>query len=465
MSTAANFLTLGVARLGWRAFAALTGILAARHLGLEPHGDYAAALAWCTVAATFTDLGAGVVLLRETAIQRETLGEILGNAWLLTAVAAGFSYAGLLGVGLATGEGAPPLELLAWLGAGFMLESLLVPPAQLFQGQERMHWTGLIQAGVPAITALAAVLVVLLQGDLLDFARTRLVGVAVTLPLTVAMAARELRPSVRLSRLKWLLREGLPYALERGLSIIMTHGPTIIVAASIGATEAGLHAAGQRPVGMLWVLPNLVSSVLIPRLFRDGRGDPEAQRRLTRFSASAGAVLGGVAAGGLLLGGPWLAVLLYGAPYVTAGTVIQGYAAVFAMQCFNIPLGDQLTTADRQGRRLGVLGAATLTSWSLAFILAPGLGLHAGWAGALGGEVMLTLGILGSVDLARSLSWGPIGLGLAAAAAALTVTVASLGPPAPEPNWNLVAQIALYAALALPVVGLLLRALAPGVQR
>lgn len=431
MSALRNLAFLGLSRLSWRAAAAVTGILAARHLGVAQHGSYATALAWVTVVGSLADPGASTVVLRTVSRGRSDESTLVGNALLLSSASAL-----LLGTSLvfATALLDPALLLpVLLLGVGAFLEAALQPVQAWFQGREQMHLTGFLQAFTPVVGAAGAAAVVITDGGLLGFVSARAAAGLFLLPVAGGLLLRHLRPRAKLGQLGGTFRAGAPFALGNGLSFAMAHGPTLAASWALGTSEAGLYAAGHRPVGMLWVLPSIASSVLIPRLFRSAHDDPEEHARAVADMLRGLLLLGLVGASALVLSSEVLVELLYGESYAASATVTRGLAVYYVLQCACFALGDALTTRDRHRWRLLAMAAGAVVSVVGTALLASRLGLVGGCVAATASELtmLLVMVLAGRETLAKA---PVLSLVLRAAGAAalgwLAVSGAGWGPVA-----------------------------------
>lgn len=301
-----------------------------RHLGVADSGRYVTILTLVAIVQGLTDLGVGMIAMREGAAtpeegRRELLGDVLGLRLVATvagvalaaafALVAGLGAQGLAGVGLV---GLALAIMNAGATTGFVavlrLRAGLVAVADL------------VRQGFAAV--LVVVAVTLGAGIVVFWALlvpAAVVGVAV---ITVATGTR-LRPRWAPGRWRALLRQTVPLAIASAAGVLIFRAAMIEMSLLSSDRETGLFGASFRVVEVLGVLPGLAMSASFPVFSRAVvRGD-DAQLRLDASRAFAVCTAaGGALALGLVLGAPAVVAIVAGGEFADAAPVlrIQGVA-------------------------------------------------------------------------------------------------------------------------------------------
>lgn len=352
-----NFFSLTAARVIWRGLGAVTLIVVARHLGVETFGTYTSAYSFAAMAAVFTDIGTAQVLLRTTARKDPSLPECFGNTILVKSTLLFVVFGIMLLASVAAGHDPVLTTAIAILGGGLFFTSAHQVPVAVFQGFERMHLIGLFQAGSSVVALIGVLVAAALDGGLYPVASAQLFAALLPFPVMMVLALRMARPKPNLRGVPHLLREGVSFGLIHVLFLINQQAPVIILTSLVASREVGLFSAAYRPVALLYFLPHIVSSVLVPVLFRYGAENEDRHQdvatRLLRYLSLFGFSVSGL----LFLTADQLVVLLFGAEFSDAGPILRILAWFLAMQCLSQPIGDLLTTSDRN--RLRVIALAT----------------------------------------------------------------------------------------------------------
>jgi O-antigen/teichoic acid export membrane protein len=342
-------------------------VLSARLLSIEEFAVLAAGLAAAGVIGSLLDLGSGTVITRDGARTRVGRGALFGG--LLRArvpIAIAVLLAAPL-VGIAIGR---PLAALGVVALG-IVGSLAVSVNALYRSCQDLRPEAFQRLAAAVLSVVAALVVGLLapRADLL-LATLAALTLATLVPLVV-LAPRVADFEGGIAP-RAALRLAAPIGLLALATIAYYRSGTLVLAALADARETAMFGvAASIAFGML-MIPNAVTTALLPRLAVEGDGDRlvAQTRRALAVTFLAAALLSAAAAAVVPAGLP----LVLGPEYRAAGLP-------FALLCVGVPLiaasgvvGTALLSIGRL-RPLGVQVAASLAVNLLALVLlAPSLG-------------------------------------------------------------------------------------------
>jgi O-antigen/teichoic acid export membrane protein len=155
-----------------------------------------------------------------------------------------------------------------------------------------------------------------------------------------------------------MFKQALPFGLAAMLFLVYLQIPIIMLSVIKDKAEVGIFSAAFKLIVALYFIPQIVSSVVYPILFRLGAEDLDTHQRtysvLFRFLRSLGLP---VSLALFLLAEPTIR-FLFGAGFEGSIGALRALSWLFALQCMSYPLADALTTADFQGHRTAVHGMA-----------------------------------------------------------------------------------------------------------
>jgi O-antigen/teichoic acid export membrane protein len=350
--------SLGASRVLWRGLGAIIMILLARHLGVELFGVYAAAFSFASLASMFTEVGLGQVVLRSVARDEADRGAVFGNSLLLKLTLIALAFGAMMAASRLIGHDARMSGAVAIVGIGVFATAAHQIPIVVLQGLQRMQIVAAFQAGASVLALIAVGAAISAEGDLFSVALAQSLSNLLPLPLMLLVAAQAIRPRFDRSSMKPLLREGAPFGVLAALYLVLQQGPVLFLERLGSPQEVGLSSAAFRPVALLYVIPQVVSSVLVPRMFKHAVEDQEQHHHLSLKLLSHLSTLG-IAISALVFVGAELVIgLLFGAEYAGSAPLIRILCWFLALQCLSYPLGDMLTTADFNRPRIAALAAA-----------------------------------------------------------------------------------------------------------
>jgi O-antigen/teichoic acid export membrane protein len=390
-SVVVNIGWLGASQLADYLLRAVIAVVVARHLGVEQYGLFAPAVALVLMAVVFTDLGLRMTVLKAGSSAPESLLSVATIAFSLKGALIVVVYGILLSAAAAMGFAGREFLLTAILGAGVFLGSFTDLFTAILQAKERMGKVGTAVVGYRIALLAVVTATVLVGGGVMEIAVAyALAGLFGTL-VSGVLALPYLRGG-RLTalRVRPLMRETLQFGIAGTLVVLFLQADIVMlrVLHPSGQYESGLYGAVFRLVSLLYAVPIVVQSAVIPRLYKYA-GDPEllmrAYRVLFRWSTAISVSLSAVS----LALAPTLVELFFGFEYAPAWPAFAVLAAGLWPHHLNYACGDVLYAAGRQGWRASALAVTVALNILMNFVLIPAYGSVGAAVSTLVSEIVL----------------------------------------------------------------------------
>lgn len=359
-----------------RALSAITLILTARLLGPDQFGQFAGSLALVRISAMVFSLGLDAWLLRMGGRHRERLGSFLTSALSLKT-----------GLGLVW-------FLLLWLVAPWLKQDSF--PWQIVLLLAGSVWceevTGTIANGFEAVLRNRSASLVLVGSQLALLLPTgwlawqgesrvepylvmRLIAAASTTLFFALWQFRSFGWHFHLADIWLTLRQSRSYAASLVLANLTRQADVTIVAQFLGKTAAGQYAPAITVVSTLFLIPQVVFSVMLPVLSRaqehhSERVKPLAQK-LTWLMFGLGLLF---TAGAFVVARP-LMVLAFGPEYALTGDILRIFSFILVFRCLSFAFAALLTAVGWQSRRVVVQVIVVLLNIGLNLLVVTRWGL------------------------------------------------------------------------------------------
>jgi O-antigen/teichoic acid export membrane protein len=386
--------------LGSRALLAvislLSTVLMTRTLGASIYGVYATAVGFVTLLYTFTDLGAGQILIREGAHEATRDSAIKIYLWSrLVLIAISVVGGGIVAFIAFVAETRAPalLSLLLLVFAGPTFAS---PMGALLQDMRAFRTSVIIQ-GVAGLAFVATALFLLdLRTPLALVAASVLAAASATIYAAWSLRAWIAGPwrSVRYAGVWSAVRATTVVGLASILVSVYYRIDGILLLRISGAEQAGLYAAAYRLVEQARLVPHAVLLPLSPELARQlrgtGRVDPEFDSKLLRLSWSGGLGLGLVAAAVA----NWAVALIMGPQFDESAELFVGLSVALAPSIIAYAGSTKAISGFLERPYLVLCGLGVIVNVALNLLLIPEYGARGAVVATIVTEVVVHGGVL-----------------------------------------------------------------------
>ena len=339
-----------LARLGIQA---VYFIMMARNLGPGQYGAFVAVTAAAALVSPFVGLGAGNLMVKNVARDKNLFGECWGNALLIVSISGLMLFAAVLGGCMLLLPRSIPLSAIAFIvAAEVLLAPFVLIAVYAFQAMERMQWMASLNVFACFTRLLAiAFIVALHRPTLMAWSVAYLVTAAISAAAAFAAVASQIgKPALHLRRLRSELREGLYFSTGLSAQTIYNDIDKTMLARLSTLDAVGIYAAAYRLIDVAFIPVRSLMAAAYPGFFRSGQtgiaGSMAYGRRLMKKPVAYSLAI----AAAMLLLAPLVPHIL-GSAYARTSEALRWLALLPLLKSIHYFGADSLTCAGYQGLR------------------------------------------------------------------------------------------------------------------
>lgn len=348
----------------------------ARHVGSEGVGAISTGTALNSMLLLFVGPGLTILLVREVAAKRDSVGQYVSNAFFLRSLLIiPFVLAATF---LAYQNNYPPetITIVHLYTVVFVMDTLGEVMIGAMRAYERMELEALLQI-IRDFTNIGLSLVAISLGwPLIAIVAISVVAQAIKFSLSIALLWKyiaKFSPRVDLSFSKGLLLASLPFGVLLIIQTIQGEFGTYVLSVHHSADIVGVYAAANTLILMLLYLPNAFASAIFPNFSRLFKESPEKLRQFYRVCYKYLLILGFPLAVGTLLVGEQAILLVYGDDFTESAPVIR-LMAIFLFTIVGYANGSLLYAIDKQKFYAWTQVISAALNAVLCLLLIPGQG-------------------------------------------------------------------------------------------
>lgn len=377
---AKNFLWLGIGQFGSRCIRAAITIYAARALGASEYGVFSYALGAASFYTVFSDIGLSSILSREVAKrqmeEKKYFATIFGIKIILLALTA------LLLIAVAPRfvkieKAASMMPLMALL---MIFDGLRDFALAFFAGKERMELGAIVTLVVNVGVTAFGFIALYFSPTSLALLEVYILSSFIGFLMTAYFLRREFREAIgHFSKelINPIAQAAWPIAVGGLAGAFMFNIDVLMLGWWRTSAEIGFYAAGQKIIGMLYIVGGLLAGATSPALFRIiyENNKERISAAITKIMAIVLLLAMPFVLGGIILGGQ-IIKLVFGDNYLNAVPVFKiMIVLLFAAYPFSI-LNNVIFAYNKQAKMLGYSVIATLANVVLNAILIPLYGIE-----------------------------------------------------------------------------------------
>lgn len=450
-------------RLGSQIVSALINVagmvILGNYLKAGGYGEYAFYYALVPLFATLSDLGVGVIIMREVARDKAMGPRYLGDALTLKAIIG----AAMMAVVLVSAPLLLPREaalLVILVTATAIMDYSQDVGMWMFRAHDRQDLEALLLMVSQAIWLTGIVVCAWLHAPLVLLLGSATLAFGIRLSVGAWMVRHRIyRPqfSFDRQRLRTLLREGLPFGLAMFLVVLYGRAGVLLLKALSTHADVGYFNVGYMLSQPLGFISSAFSISAFPSLARAARRGPDAVRPTLRRAIKFQFLLAFPITVGLgLLAERLIPVLFHGGGFRQSAVALKIISLGLTFIYMNLMSRYVLAAIDEQRAYLRAIITGLVVNMGTSAALIPSLGFMGACIGLLAGEFTVLIGC--QWTLRRYVAWGDL-LGEAvrplAAAFGMGVVVFLLRPLP-------VLILPFVGAVVYGVLLLAVRALSPG---
>lgn len=251
--------------------AVLVTIYIARHLGPNDFGILSYALAIAMVFMAVTRLGMESILVRDIAKYPEQAQEYMSTALSLMLIASAVGLLALTGTVYLIEESNQTRLYILIISTGIIFQPLLVIEYN-FQAQVKAKYSSLAKSAALSISATSKIILILLDGELYQFAIMYALDHLIIALTLLAMHIKKRQTTftnrIKVELIKPLLKSAWPMILAALAATLYMRADQVMIKNMLGAHELGLYAAAIK-IYEGWILvPYVLSISLLPAIVK-----------------------------------------------------------------------------------------------------------------------------------------------------------------------------------------------------
>ncbi|HYU57267.1 MAG TPA: flippase [Actinomycetota bacterium] len=386
-----------VADVGSKLVSIVLYVVMARRLGQSQFGVFTFGLAFVTLVSALGELGQDQILVREVARDRRKLSSYFGNTLALRVAVTLPVLIVVLAIGAAIGFDGRKLLVVAFLGAGVIVELGISTVIGSFQAFERLEFAPLVLITQRVLTTAVAVIAIAFGADVVAVALIYLGSALLAFFVGLALLrSKVVRPKADIDVRRWwpLMRAALPLGIAGISATILFRIDTVMLQAYKPDAVVGAYGAAYRLFETTLFLSWSVGAAIYPVMSRLTRTtDPPVALVFERGLKLAIALTLPLAVGAAVLANGVLATL-YGNEFLDAAPALRLLAPAIATFPFAFIAGQLLVSQDRQAAMTITYLVVTVENIALNLYLIPRFSLDGAAFGTSLSEVLVVTGLL-----------------------------------------------------------------------
>lgn len=378
---AKNVFWLSISNVGGRLLRAVIIIYAARILGASEWGMFSYAVSLVAFFGVLTDVGISPILIRETAKLQEKPEErarFLSASFALKSVFLAVSAliilfaVPLLGIE----EG---IKMILPIAVAIMIfDTFRELGSSLVRAIERTELEAALYLLTNAAIVVFGFLFLYASPSVTAFAYAYAIGTGIGMVATFFTLRKYFsgifkKFSWRI--LKYILFSGWPFAISAILAALMIDTDILILGWLRSSEEVGFYSAAHRIIQLLYLLPAILSTSLLPAFSRlAGKSDEKLRAGLERTLGLVYLVAIPMSIGGVILGKE-IIHLIFGQEYLAAAAPFQILMAALLVNFPAVILTSAIFTYNKQTQIMRYAAIGGLLNVGLDFIFIPRFGM------------------------------------------------------------------------------------------
>ncbi len=345
----------------------------ARMLGTNEWGVFSYGLALIGVFSIFSDIGINAVLQREVARKTGVVDSYLSAAFFLKATLSLISALVLYTVSFFVHSNAIAI-IIPLISVLLFIDSIREFGYAVNRAHEQMETEALIKLCTNALIAGIAFLLIrhtpnasaLLQA----YIYAGIVGL-IFLYFTMRPYIKALRLQNDHVLLRTIMREAWPIGIVAMFGTILSSIDTLLLGWFTDSGQVGLYAAAQKPVQLVWLIPGLLATALLPLLSRNAHTHDETFVKALGRTVTATLALMVPVIFVTIVGAKYIITVLFGNGYIQAIPLLQIISIGTLVTIPSIFLSNALLAYGKQKLTLRFIAIGAVSNVILSLILIP----------------------------------------------------------------------------------------------
>ncbi|MBM4241663.1 MAG: flippase [Euryarchaeota archaeon] len=264
---AKNTVVLIVSQISSYILAFFYTIYMARYLGAEGFGLLSTAIAFAGIFAVFTDLGLGLITIRDVARDKSLASKYLGNVAIIKTILAFFTFGLIVLVANIFSYPQQTLNIIYLIALNFIFSSFAYMFQSIYQAYEKMEYLSIAQILTSFLMFLGVFIAIYYKFSIIGFAFIYLIASLVVLAYSFIICIWKFAlPKIEFdwSFWKYIILEALPISLASIFALVAFRVDTVILSLIKGNLAVGWYTASYRLMEALMFVPSMYAVAIYP---------------------------------------------------------------------------------------------------------------------------------------------------------------------------------------------------------
>ncbi|MDO8516419.1 MAG: flippase, partial [bacterium] len=278
-TVAKNTFWLTVSNFGGRLFRSIIIIYAARVLGTGPWGVFSYALSLVAFVTVFSDIGIGNILVREMAKGRDNIDyqrSVLSTAFYLKMTLLAIGILLILFVAPHITKIPEVKIILPIVVFVYVFDTIREFGFSLIRALEKMEWEAFLYLLTNVAIVACGFVFLSASKTVTSMTYAYALGAGIGSFATIIALRNKLKGALSyfsVNVMSSVLKSAWPIAIAAGLGMLMLNADVLIIGWMRAADDVGLYSAAQRIIQLLYILPTILSTSLLPAFSRFAKKD------------------------------------------------------------------------------------------------------------------------------------------------------------------------------------------------
>lgn len=373
-------------------------IMLARKLGQESFGIFSTAFVFATTLLFAIDFGMNWKLVQEGSRASESIPVTLGTVLFTKSIFFLIAYPVLFWTFHALGYDHKSIYFFSIFVIYVLPIAFQETFAAAYQAKQKMEINAFYQGLTPLIVLILIFFFINRQSSLDTVALLFIAGATSLTIVWGAQCRNYFRPKINIKLIPDILKGSYLFGLSSFLTLIFFRVDTIMLSVFRNMSEVGIYVAGYKVLEIVYKIPVLFNTVLMPVLFKYSKENQGKYYQIYKFVFRFSTMLGLISSALIFIFSDFIISSLFGENYINSALILKILSACFAFKFITISVGNILTTSDRQYLRTRSQGISTVANVILNFFLIPLYGGTGAAIATLLSEIVLFTLYLGTAQ-------------------------------------------------------------------
>lgn len=373
-----NVFWLFVSEFGIRILKLIIFIYAAKKLGASEWGVFSYALALMSTFAIISDIGINAVLIKKIA-NKNLSTEYISTGFYLKLILSFVASLGLISTFFFIKENNVLRTIIPIMSLILFLDSFREFGFTLNRAFEKMEIEAITKIFTTITLVIFSFIFIYYNKTAISLAYSYLISGFIGVLLMYLIFKnyfKNIKQNFNKKLLIPIFKEAWPLAIVGVFGIIMTNIDTIILGWYKNVTDVGIYSVAQKPIQLIYVIPILISTAILPVLSKFSNINKEKMNVVINKALNISLLFAiPVVTGSILLGGQ-IMLSMFGQQYIESINIFKIIIFVILLSAPGVILSNVLFIEGKQKQIAKAILVGTIINFILCILLIPRYGIY-----------------------------------------------------------------------------------------